>query len=39
MNEATIGLVWRVLCAVCAVYLFFWRHEFVAAGLFALAAK
>ena len=31
--------VWKILCGVCAVYLLFWRHDYVAAGLFALAAK
>ncbi len=39
MKDIDAGLVWRVLCAIVAVYLFLWRREVAAAGIFALAAK
>jgi hypothetical protein len=39
MNEANVGLVWRVLCGVAAVYMLFWEKQYVAAAVFALAAK
>ncbi len=38
MKDIDAGLVFRVLCGVAAFYLFFFRHEFVAAGIFAVAA-
>ena len=38
MEERTITIVWRIACAVAAVYLA-WNREWVAAGIFALAAK
>lgn len=39
MNEKTIeGLVWRILCAVAAVYLVI-KGQWLPAGIFALAAK
>jgi hypothetical protein len=38
MNDATVTLVWRVLCGVAAVYLVC-HGEWLPAGVFALAAK
>jgi hypothetical protein len=38
MDEATIVRVWRIACAVAAVYLA-WNGQWLPAGVFALAAK
>jgi hypothetical protein len=36
--DVTFALIWKVLCIVAAVWCF-WNRDYVAAGVFAIAAK
>lgn len=36
--EAQFNLLWKIVCVVAAVFLA-WNREWVASGIFALAAK
>lgn len=36
--DVTFSLVWKVLCIIASVFCF-WFRDYVAAGVFAIAAK
>lgn len=38
MNDNNFGMLWKIACVIAALYLA-WTREWVAAGIFALAAK